>query len=169
MPVKYVYVLTDKDVPEAAAHVAGMLSGSVVVPRSEFASRVVDTSLHEIEVRLDIVGLAAESTYWKSKFLGRPCLYFENDGYHYVFLNNARRNQKRAAAALECIKEYSGYDPEDLRSSVVDVMNDIMHLCVDRDIDFNECVISSENHFDSEVNPDEIEAGCLMEEVFKEL
>ena len=171
MSVKYVYVLTDKDVPEVAPHVFRMLSKATTVPRSEFTDRVVPTSLYELEARLGIVGLSVEHTYWKSSYgtTGRPCLYFENDGYHYVFLNNARRNQKRAASALECIKEYSGYDPEDLRSSVVDVMNDIMHLCTDRDIDFNGCVISAERHFDAEVSPDEIEAGSLMEEVCKEL
>ena len=169
MPIKYVYVLDDKDVPEAASHVAAMQNTATVISRSEFTYRVVPTSLYEIEERLGIVGLSVDHMYWKSKFMGRPCLYFENDGYHYVFLNNARRNQRRAEAALECIKVYSGYDPEDLISSVVDVLDDIMHLCDEQDVDFYTCMISAEKHFDAEVNPDEIEAVSLMEEVCKEL
>ena len=166
--IKYVYVLDDKDMPETASHIAAMQTTATAIPRSEFAEHVIEASLYEIEARLDIVELY-EHGYWKSKFMGRPCLYFENDGYHYVFLNNARRNQRRAGAALECIKVYSGYDPEDLISSVVDVLDDIMHLCAERDIDFNACAISAERHFYAEVNPDEIEAGSLMEEVCKEL
>ena len=169
MTIKYVYVLDDKNVPEAASHVAVMQSKATMIPRSEFIDRVVPTSLYELEARLGIVGLSVDHTYWKSKFTGRPCLYFENDGYHYVFLNNARRNQKRAESALECIKVYSGYDPEDLRSSIVDVLDDIMHLCAERDLDFSACAISAERHFDAEVSPDDIEAGSLMEEVCKEL
>lgn len=169
MSVKYAYVLNDKDVPEAAAPVAGMRSNAVAVKRSEFAERVADTSWHEIIAGLDVVGLGEETKYWKSKFLGRPCLYFENDGYNYVFLNNARRNHKRAEAALECIKEYSGYDPGDLSSSIVDFLDDIMHLCDEKDVDFYTCMISAARHFDAEMSPDEIEAGSLMEEVCKEL
>ena len=166
--IKYVYVLDDRDMPETASHVVEMQNKATAIPRSEFAEHVVEASLHEIEARLDIVELY-EHGYWKSKFMGRPCLYFENDGYHYVFLNNARRNQRRAEAALECIKVYSGYDPEDLISSVVDVLDDIMHLCDEQDVDFYTCMISAEKHFDAEVNPDDIEAGALMEEVCKDL
>jgi len=169
MPIKYVYVLDDKVVPEAVDHIAGMQSKAAVISRSEFTDRVVPTSLYELEERLGIVGRTANHVYCKSKFLGRPCLYFENNGYHYVFLNNARRNQKRAAEALGCIEVYSGYDSEDLESSVVDVLDDIMHLCVERDIDFNACALSAESHFDAEVLPDEIEAGSMMVEVGKEL
>lgn len=169
MTIKYVYVLDDKNVPEAASHVAVMQSTATTIPRSEFTDRVAPTSLYELEARLGIVGLSVEHTYWKSKFTGRPCLYFENAGYHYVFLNNARRNQKRAESALECIKVYSGYDPEDIKSSLVDFLDDIMHLCDEKDVDFYTCMISAEKHFDAEMDPDEIEAGSLMEEVCKEL
>jgi hypothetical protein len=167
--IKYVYVLDDKNVPEAASHVAVMQSKATMIPRSEFIDRVVPTSLYELEARLGIVGLSVDHTYWKSKFTGRPCLYFENDGYHYVFLNNARRNQKRAESALECIKVYSGYDPEDIKSCLVDFLDDIMHLCDEKDVDFYTCMISATKHFDAEMNPDDIEAGSLMEEVCKEL
>jgi hypothetical protein len=167
--IKYVYVLDDKNVPEAASHVAVMQSKATMIPRSEFIDRVVPTSLYELEARLGIVGLSVDHTYWKSKFTGRPCLYFENDGYHYVFLNNARRNQKRAESALECIKVYSGYDPEDIKSCLVDFLDDIMHLCDEKDVDFYTCMISAAKHFDAEMNPDDIEAGSLMEEVCKEL
>jgi len=167
--IKYVYVLDDKNMPEAASNVEVMQSKATMISRSEFTDRVAPTSLYELEARLGIVGLSVDHTYWKSKFTGRPCLYFENAGYHYVFLNNARRNQRRAGAALECIKVHSGYDSEDLISSVVDVLDDIRHLCAERDIDFNACAMSSERHFDAEVNPDDIEAGSLMEEVCKEL
>ena len=167
--IKYVYVLDDKDMPEAASHVAEMQSKATMIPRSEFVEHALKASLHEIEARLGIAGLTSNHVYCKSKFLGRPCLYFENDGYHYVFLNNARRNQKRAESALDCIKVYSGYDPEDIKSSLVDFLDDIMHLCDEKDVDFYTCMISAARHFDAEMDPDEIEAGSLMEEVCKEL
>jgi hypothetical protein len=169
MTLKYVYVLDDKNMPEVASHVTVMQNTATVIPRFEFAEHVVEASLYELEARLGIVGLAVDHKYWKSKFMGRPCLYFENDGYSYVFLNNARRNRRRAEAALECIKVYSGYDPEDIKSCLVDFLDDIMHLCDEKDVDFYTCMISAAKHFDAEMNPDDIEAGSLMEEVCKEL
>jgi len=63
-------------------------------------------------------------------------------------LSNEGRSERAARALGE-------YDQEDLTADITDLLTDLRHLCAEMGIIFEECVATSEMHFDAEQDGEE--------------
>ena len=69
-------------------------------------------------------------------------------------MNNIDR-EKRAGEALQA---YPGGDPEDISSTLVDLVTDLLHLAKSLDIEPDYVIRMAQEHFDAEVE-EEAESG----------
>ena len=62
--------------------------------------------------------------------------------------NNDRAEYARSAVENHC-KQADG-EPECLEESVIDLLANLMHLCKKDGVDFGDCLLSAQIHFDAE-------------------